>query len=166
MSEDTTILPTQGVSMEKQRLILRAYALLSKKGLEPVHYLDVVKRGRLGRTQVCGVNLFFVGLGLLKQVDQGIYLPSEETMQFLGEDFDGHNYKEISSLLRTSALYDFVQGQVAIHEGITYDDLIEDLLRESNTSEVYRAKRALDWLFLAKLIERNDENGIVTIFQI
>ena len=156
-----TMIPTQGVSNEKQRLILRAYALLTKKGISPIHYLEVVKRGRLGRTQVCGVNSFFVGLGLLEEVDKGTYLPTKAALDFLGDDLNEQNYSAIASVLKTSCLYDFVQGQIAIHENITYTDLVEDLLKESQSKEAYRAKRALDWLLFASLIESNEEEKVI-----
>lgn len=157
---DRSLIPTQGVSNEKQRLILRAYASLTKKGTEPIHYLEVVKRGRLGRTQVCGVNSFFVELGLLKEVEKGTYLPTKATLDFLGDDLNDHNYDMINPVLRTSCLYDFIQGQIAIHGDITYDDLVGDLLKESHSSEVYRAKRALDWLLFANLIETTVEGYV------
>ena len=94
------MIPTQGVSNEKQRLILRAYVSLTKRGLEPIHYLEVVKRGRLGRTQVCGVNSFFVGLGLLEEVDKGTYLPTKAALDFLGDDLGEKNYNAIASVLK------------------------------------------------------------------
>jgi hypothetical protein len=155
-----TIIPTQGVSNEKQRLILRAYASLTNRGTEPIHYLEIVKRGRLGRTQVCGVNSFFVNLGLLKEVDKGKYLPTKATLEFLGDDFNKQNYEALNSVLKSSRLYDFVQGQIAIHGSIIYDDLVQDLLKEAQSSESYRAKRALDWLLFANLIEITEEGYV------
>ena len=57
-------------------------------------------------------------------------------------------------------MYDFVLGQISIHENITYDDLVGDLLSETKSKETYRVKRALDWLLLANLIETNNEGKV------
>ena len=70
------------MDFDKQVLILRAYVVLSNMGKQPVHYKRVMTITNLARTQVSGVNAFFVGLGFLEIVEKGTYLPAKEVVKF------------------------------------------------------------------------------------
>ena len=162
-SEKDTIVPTSGMSFENQVLILRAYVILSEKGLKPIHYRKVMSATRLARTQISGVNEFFIGLGLLKRVEIGTYLPSEELVQFYSKDVGNEDYEKLRKPIRDSTLFRSVKGFILIHGFATENEIIDYLLEESGETTKSRAKRSLEWLERTQLIEIADNNEVILL---
>ncbi|MFW9803812.1 MAG: hypothetical protein ACFFFC_14215 [Candidatus Thorarchaeota archaeon] len=160
-----TLVPTSSMNFEKQVRILRAYVVLTNYGKAPVHYIQVVRSSRVARTQVSGVNSFFVTLGFLEEVEQGIYLPKKEVVDFFNETPGEENFGTLSPLLKESPLYNFIKNLILIHGIVTYEQGIEHLLEESGEKTVSRAKRSLDWLQRSGLIALKDGNLIVLTSQ-
>jgi hypothetical protein len=149
------------MDFETQIRILRAYAVLGK-GEKPVHYKQVMRAARVARTQVAGVDSFFVGLGLLQSVSRGMYTATKQAIDFLGKGPGEEDFSKLSSLLIESELFRFVQNLFLIHGSLSRAQFINHLLEESGEKTPSRAERALEWLERAELIGF-DEQGNVTI---
>ncbi len=144
-SEVTTLVPTSSMSFENQVLILRAYVILSDKGSKPIHYKKVVSATRLARTQISGVNEFFIGLGLIKRTEKGTYLPSKELVRFYSKDLGNEDYEKLRKPIGDSTLFSSVKGFILIHGSATESEIIDYLLEESGETTRSRAKRSLEW---------------------
>ncbi|MHA1246802.1 MAG: hypothetical protein ACTSPE_05700 [Candidatus Thorarchaeota archaeon] len=155
-----TIVPTSSMSFEKQVLVLRAYVVLSNMGRDSVHYKKVVRITKMARTQVSGVNAFFVTQGFLKPSGRGLYLPTQETVEFYSSQPGRETYSALTSILRESPLFNLVRGAVLIHGHATVDEIIDLLLTESGEKTRSRAKRALQWLERCGLIEIDAEKQV------
>ena len=151
--EKVTLVPTSSMDLDKQVLILRAYVVLTKMGTQPVHYKRVVSMTRVARSQASGVNAFFIGLGFLKRVDKGTYMPAKELIEFYSETPGEENFLALTSLLRQSTLFDTVENLLLVHGQATEKEVIDYLLEESGEKTESRARRALDWLEKARLIK-------------
>jgi len=162
--EKATLVPTSSMNFEKQVLILRAYVVLTKMGVEPVHYKRVMTATRLARSQISGVNSFFLGLGFLRKVDKGTYLPAEAVVRFYSDRHGDEDYSALKQTLVNSALHERVKGMVLIHGGATEQELVDYLLEESGEKTRSRARRALDWLERTNLI-MIDEDGSVRLLE-
>jgi len=158
--EKATLVPTSSMSFEKQVLILRAYVVLTRMGVEPIQYKRVVTATRLARTQISGVNSFFLGLGFLKKVEKGTYLPAKEVVEFYNEELGKENYSALKPLVAGSTLYRRVSGMIMIHGSATKEEIIEYLLEESGEKTGSRAGRALEWLEHAGLIAIGNSGDI------
>ncbi len=155
--EKPTLVPTSSMKFEKHVLILRAYVVLTDNGKSPVHYKTVMKMTRLARTQISGTNAFFVGLGLLRKVDEGIYNPVDQSVLFIGEKPGDEDFSVLKPVLQYSALYRFIKGLIRIHGTVTVDDAVSFLLEESGEKSPERAKRALEWLEKCGLMSTVDD---------
>lgn len=158
--DKVTLVPTSSMDFDKQVLILRAYVVLSNMGKQPVHYKRVMTITNLARTQVSGVNAFFVGLGFLEIVEKGTYLPAKEVVKFYNETPGEEDYTSLQPVLMSSQLYDKIRSLILIHGKTTEDDLITYLLEESGETTRSRAKRALDWLECTGLISIDDNSNV------
>jgi hypothetical protein len=154
------------MNFEKQKLIMRAYVVLSNRGKEPVHHLQVRNRTGVARSQVGGVNSFFVGLGFLTEIKRGLYLPTACAVDFFGDDIRHEDFNKLLPCLRESKLFHFIKEQILIHESLGYAQLIKDLLKESDTSEESRVKRALEWLTTAKVIRITQDERVEIVNEI
>ncbi len=150
--DEVTLVPTSSMSFEKQVLILRAYVVLTSMGKEPVHYERVMAATRLARTQISGVNSFFLGLGFLKKVEKGTYLPAKEVVEFYNKEPGKDDYLALKPLVSESLLYQRVRGMIMIHGSATEAESLKYLLDESGETMKDRAKRALEWLERVGLI--------------
>ena len=114
---------------------------------------------KLARTQISGVNSFFVGLGFLNSIEKGTYLPAKEVIEFYTEKPGDENYSSLQPVVRTSSLYEKIRSLILVHGKATETGLIDYLLEESGETTKSRAKRALDWLEHTGLltIEENEE---------
>jgi hypothetical protein len=162
MTEEKPVLvPTSSMSFERQVLILRAYVVLTNKGTTPVHYKKVMRSTRLARSQISGVNSFFVSLGFLERVDEGTYIPKQAVVDFFSSKPGQEDYSNLVPALEKSPLFQFVRNLVLIHGTLSHDELIEHLLEESGEKTVSRAKRSLQWLEKTKLIEIDTESIVI-----
>lgn len=162
MSDDDTLVPTSSMSFEKQVRVLRAYVALSEFGKNPVYYKEVMKAAEMARTQISGVNAFFVTLGFLEQTDKGTYIPTEPVVEFCRAGIGSEDYSILTPVLRDSALLRAIRNRILIHGNPTRDELIEFLLKESGESTRSRGERSLQWLEKAKIIA-TDEDGLVRL---
>lgn len=154
----TTLVPTSGMSFEHQVKILRTYLVLSKMGEVPVHFKKVMRMTESARSQISGVNSFFEGLGFLERVETGTYKPTSEILGFYSNTPGEENFKELSSSLEKSELFQFVKDAVMIHGDPSLETLLSLLLKESRTQTKSRARRAIQWLASSGLITIDDEN--------
>ena len=155
-------MPTSGMTFERQVMILRGFIVLSDFGRNPVHYKRVVNRLNVACTQVSGSNSFFVGLGLLHQVEEGTYLPTDCATAFYSELPGEEDYTKIQSCLRESDLYHLVRDNIRIRGAVSKNDIIDEILRVSQTSVKARAERAFEWLVRSELVEVSD-NGMTKV---
>ncbi len=158
--ENITLVPTSSMSFDKHILILRAYVVLSNNGIDVVHYKMVMRRTGLARTQISGVNSFFVSLGVLKKKAKGEYMPAEAVVHFVGNRPGNEVFFKLVSIVASSPLYNFVEGLLRIHGKVTKEDAIGYLLKESGEKTVSRAERALDWLEKVGLIVLSQDEYI------
>lgn len=159
-STDTTLVPTSSMSFEKQIRVLKAYIVLSNRGIEPLHYKQVLRFTRLARTQISGVNAFFVSLGFLKRVERGTYIPTDAFLQSQPFAHGRVQLESLQPIVRDSPLYSFVRGVLMIHGEVQVDGLVALLLEESGESTKSRAKRALEWLERTKLITVDEKGNV------
>lgn len=155
-----TIVPTSGMSFDRQIMILRAYVVLSDFGRSPVQYLRVVNTLNIARSQVSGVNSFFVGLGLLNQVEDGLYLPTACTLEFYSQMPGTEDFSKIKRCIESSELFQIVRNFILIHGSASETTILSEVLRASGTSTNARARRAIEWLARCELIEINDDEVI------
>ncbi|MFW9787159.1 MAG: hypothetical protein ACFFE2_15810 [Candidatus Thorarchaeota archaeon] len=156
MSEDDIsrpLVPTSGVSFDDQVRIIRAYVVLSENGKNPVHYKDVMRITRLGRTQISGVNSFMVMLGLLVNTSRGNYSPTEAAIDFSNCDPGDENFTQIASILEKSLLFRNVNRYLRIHGGGMSQGLVEFIMEEAGTKEESRVSSALEWFSRSGLIQ-------------
>ncbi|MHA2135739.1 MAG: hypothetical protein ACW99J_17930 [Candidatus Thorarchaeota archaeon] len=152
-----TLVPTSGVSFEDQVRIVRAYVVLSDNGSVPVHYKEVMRITRLGRTQISGVNSFVVMLGLLENTSRGNYLPTKVAIDLCNCNPGSEDFTLINTSLQQSDLYTYVDRYLKIHGGGMDQELLEYIGDESETKEHSRISSALEWFIRAGLIEDNSE---------
>ncbi|MHA2005639.1 MAG: hypothetical protein ACW960_16375, partial [Candidatus Thorarchaeota archaeon] len=163
MSEEEriTLVPTSSMDFEKQVLILRSFVVLTDMGKNPVHYKRVVSMTRTARSQISGTNSFFVGLGFLKRVDKGTYLPAKELVEFFSKTPGEEDFLVLRPLLEKSALFATVKNLMLVHGEATEKETIEYVLRESGEKTESRARRALDWLEKAGLVFINPRGQLL-----
>jgi hypothetical protein len=159
--ENITLVPTSGMDFDKQVLILRSYVVLTDMGKTPVHYKKVVSMARTARSQISGVNSFFVGLGFLTRVDKGMYQPAKELVEFFSTKPGEEDFLVLRPVLERSALFATVKNLLLVHGEATEKETIEYLLRESGEKTESRARRALDWLEKAGLVFINQKGRLL-----
>jgi hypothetical protein len=159
--EAVTLLPTAGMAFRTQVLIMRAYVVLTESGQKPIHYLDVVRRANLHRTQVSGVNSFFVGLGMLVETENGKYLPTDSAVVAFQGTPGSEDFSSLREPLQKTRLFQFVRDQLMIQDAISSDDLERQLIAEAWKGVRSRARRSLQWLEAAGLIRITEDSLVV-----
>ena len=153
-----TLVPTSGVSFDNQVRIVRAYVVLSDNGTNPVHYKEVMRITRLGRTQISGVNSFLVMLGLLEKTSRGYYKPTAAAVSFCDCNPGAEDFEGLSPTLGNSMLFTHVEQYLKVHGGGSSTSLAEYIMERAETDQIFRVQSALEWLIRSGIIERNDRN--------
>jgi len=158
-------MPTAAIALEDQVKILRSYVALSKEGQLEVHYMKVVDDTKLARTQISGVNAFFVSLGFLSSTKRGYYSPTSSIIQFVSTKPPTNPFPFLADTLRNSRLWDMITNKFVVsqQQKVEKNDIVRIILRLTSSNEKYRAESALEWFFRSNLLKivNHDEVEIV-----
>ncbi|MFW9888061.1 MAG: hypothetical protein ACFFER_07765 [Candidatus Thorarchaeota archaeon] len=161
MSENISLVPTAGMDFSTHILILRGYVVLSDFGKNPVHYKTVVDQLNVSRTQVSGVNSFFVGLGFLQQIDTGTYTPTKCAIEFYSKKPGEESFENAKACVAQSDLYNRIKSLVLIHGEVSWERVVSEIMRASGTTVKSRAERALEWLMRCDLIQKDKTDAVI-----
>lgn len=155
------VLPTDRVSIQKQKDALKVYASLHEANKGPVTNAQVGSVIGLNASTAGLMNSFFVDTGLLEKVEGG-FLPSEEVKDYLRaiqweEEFPGRRLRPVLSTT-------WFSQALLPHLSVGSKDEKEAVLilaREANADRAYQPqlKILLDYLEFGGLIEQ--EGGTV-----
>lgn len=156
-SDVETIIPTSGVKFTDQVKSIRAYVVIASRDNNPVHYKGVMQITRLGRTQISGLNSFFVMLGLLEPSKKGYYIPTEAALTLCQNLPGEEEFSSIRDVLEKSYLSRTVREYFLVHGRSDRDSLIAFLLDQAGSKEASRASTAIDWLESVGLVKMRDD---------
>jgi len=159
---NVTWIPTSSVSFEDQVRVLRSYVDLSNNGKKGIQYMQVMNQTHLARTQVSGVNGFFMSLGFLEMTKRGHYTPSEAAVEFVRMHDKANPFEALTDALSKSRLFEEIKSKYVLArvESISHDALVSLVLKLANSTEKFRAESALEWFFRAGLLTRTGSDSV------
>ncbi len=150
----TKKLPTFRASFTKHMDCLRAYAVLSKSGAEPVHYIKISDMIKLHEANVSSMNPFFVESGFIEK-QAGGYMPHAAVIEYNRQhQWNPENAAHKLAPVILAAWYGQALSQRLQFRPMTDDEAVEMLAGECNAGPESRGQ-------LKMLIELCESAGIL-----
>ena len=157
-------LPTDRLSMEKQKAVLKAFVVGGQGGTQPVSNSKLSTLTRIAEVTVPLNNAFFESVGLITRAGRGLYMATEPTREYVRassfkEDAAG---RTLADTFADTWFFAAVRDRLNMAPA-TKSEMIEVLAQVASTDSSYGPQIAflLDWLEYAELIRFDGEQVIL-----
>jgi len=159
-------LPTDRLSFQKQLEVLKAFAVGSQSGSQPVDAKKLASLTHIGEATAPLNNIFFLETGLITRAKKGLYLPTAATLEFARRvSFAAANAGDaLTATFESTWFFKAVVERLAMGNA-TRPMMIEALARTAGADASYATqfRTLLDWLDFAGLIKIDDDENVTLV---
>lgn len=147
--------------------VLKTYVIGTKNGESPIDYQEVASISGLNPSTVSGCNKFFEENGMLILRKRGMYVPSQEIVNFSRElPWDVENAKrKLRNVLKRTWFGELVLKKFELNTSYKESELISSLGKEAGALDDQMAslKRIIELMEYSELIQRIQDTDQYTL---